>query len=105
MEKGYRIPKESEFVQGFEYEVKESYKFGILYFNSKGEKSNIQMSKEPYEVWNKGIVSWKSTKPSSHTDKDGYTVHIMPEVNNFFVPFDVKAYLEQGLLRAKDGEL
>jgi len=93
----YRTPLEEEFIQGFEFEVRNDYKFGFIDFSD--EKKTMEVVSKSI-IWTPCKVTWKKTEFTT-VKKDGYTYHISPEVNNFFEPFDVKSYLEQGLIRVK----
>ena len=93
---GYRIPTEDEFVQGFEFEVKQSGSFGVLRLGD-GKFSKIK----DWEVWNKAEVWWMKESKFVTVKKNGYTVMYNQSMDNFFKPYDVGSFLEQGLLRVK----
>ena len=80
MDNAYRIPKIEEFIKGFTFEIKNTYKFAVIDFNT---KTNTQS--EPYDVWTEQTLS---------KDWDF----------GFFSPFDLKVYLENEYIRVKDGK-
>jgi hypothetical protein len=96
--KGYRIPKLEEFVQGFEFEVKNSCRYAIIDLST-GESS----FGEPQHFWTEGKVWWmKESKWISVFDEDsGVTITYNQAGDNFFKPFDEKSFIEQGLVRVK----
>jgi hypothetical protein len=95
-ESEYRIPKLEEFVQGFEFEVRNDYKFVMLDLSEEKKPEILSES----IIWNKWTVTWKETEWKTE-ERDGMKYHISPEVINFFEPFCVKSFLERGLIRVK----
>lgn len=75
----YYTPDITEFVKGFEYELKHTYRYGLLDLtgNNKSEFS------EPVDIWSKHIL-----------EKDW-------DENYFFNPFDLKTYLKNKIIRAR----
>lgn len=98
MDDGYRIPTEDEFVQGFEYEVRNEYSIVIMDL----QKGEVSERSAPSYTWTKGKVFWKK-EPKVITVKmeNSATLTYDQSLDNFFEPFNVASFLEQGLLRTK----
>jgi len=79
----YRTPKIEEFVQGFEFEVRNDIGFMIL--DLSGEKKPETISKSI--IWVPNKVTWKATECKTE-ERDGIKYHISPGVINFFEPFN-----------------
>ena len=96
IKKEYRIPTIDEFIQGFEFEVRHDYKIQMLDLSGETKPETISES----IVWAPSKVTWKATEWITE-EKNGMKYHISPGVINFFEPFDVESFLEQGLIRVK----
>lgn len=97
--KEYRIPKEEEFVQDFEFEVASDHKYGFLDFSA--ESVGFEEI-ESYRVWSKSKVWWMNEPTKVITSKKGdIEISCLGSFINFFKPFNVKSFIEQGLIRVK----
>lgn len=97
MEEGYRIPDISEFKQGFEFELRHDYKFGLLDLATNELTNEVRSS-----VWSDCKVWWMHEPNEMVTEEiDGYKISVTGATLNFGKPFDEKSFLEQGLIRVK----
>ena len=96
----YRIPKLEEFVQGFEFEVAQDYKFGFMDFSDVIKPLELSDSNR---IWITTKVWWKNNPKERIIEKDinGITWDISGGMVNFFKPFDEESFIKQGLVRVK----
>lgn len=101
MEEGYRLPRIEEFVDGFEYQVKKTYRWMTL----GAEQEVIPV----LETWEKG--TWRvydDNKFYTETMSNGGTLTMSGRFMNFTAaPFVPESFIEQGIIRisiAKYGE-
>jgi hypothetical protein len=98
IDEGYRVPTEDEFVQGFKYEVKNEHSIVIMDL----QKGGVSERSEPLYTWTEGEVFWKKEpKWVAVEAKNGHKITYDQAMDNFFEPFNVASFLEQGLLRTK----
>lgn len=98
IEEGYRIPKEEEFVQGFEFERKDIYQPMMLNLIN----NTCENIGEPIITWTPMKVWWMHEPNEIITREiDGMKFIYNGFTANFFKPFDVKSFIEQGLIRVK----
>lgn len=94
----YRIPDISEFKQGFKFERRNDYKFGVLDFSEGGEYKELQS----YSNWSPVEVTWMSDPEELFTEQYGeYEITVTGGVRNLFIPFNIESFLKQGLIRVK----
>lgn len=98
----YRVPEESEFVQGFEFEVLDWSQMptGMVVIEN-GEMQVHDFAFVP-KVWNPMKVTWMYDPNETVVQQHGeYTVYIKGSFYNFFKPFEVAEWLKQGRIRVK----
>lgn len=97
--KGYRVPKLEEFVQGFKFQKKNSYRFMLIDFaNDKTIKSKEYHDWVDCEVW------WKHPEDAwitSPIGNEGHTITQKGSSINWFKPFDEQSYINQKIVRVK----
>jgi hypothetical protein len=79
MESKYYTPELKEFVKGFEYEVKHTYRYGMLDLT---DNNNSEFS-EPVDIWSKHTL-----------EKDW-------DENYFFNPFDLNTFIKNKTIRTE----
>lgn len=89
--KGYRVPKLEEFIEGFEFEIRNDY---VIHINNK---------RHPYHTWTNGKVWWKKDPTKFYTDNlpNGGTLTQSGYFINWFKPFDEQSFIDQKLVRVK----
>lgn len=100
MKENYRTPKIEEFIQGFEFEIAQDYRFGIIDLS----ENNKETSFEYKRFWSPMRVYWKHS-PSERViekDEEGNTFDFSGEFVNFFKPFDEQSLIDQKLVRVKN---
>jgi len=96
----YRTPTADEFVQGFEFERANDYGYIIAYFSNPTTKvEDISTTR----IWTKSKVWWEHPPKEKVTEvfPNGVSVTMEGSTINFFKPFDVQSFIDQGLIRVK----
>lgn len=99
VEEGYYIPKKEEFVEGFNYQLKETHYYMLL----DKEDGSPDSRSEDIHTWYSHIVPFKRPDTGLSSIKDGeFTVHTSNSLLNFlFREPDWQLMIDKGLVRAK----
>jgi len=98
MEEGYRIPTAEEFVQGFKFEQAHDTRMVIIDLSKPARKDDTPFTRH----WTESEVWW-DCKPDEFVEYNWYAgkIKLKGSTVNFFKPFDVESYINQGLVRVK----